>query len=98
MKKEVINKIGMTIELSFDDQKTARLVFDALLSESDYNPNERAQAKLENKQKSILLTINASDTASARAAINSFLKWINLSIELISLAENKNVTFDTEVM
>ncbi len=98
MKKEIISKIEMTIELSFDDQKTTKLVFDALLLESDYNPNERAQANLENKEKSIILTINASDTASARAAINSFLKWINLSIELISLAENKNIAFDTKVM
>ncbi len=98
MKKEIISKIEMTIELSFDDQKTTNLVFDALLLESDYNPNERAQANLEYKEKSILLTINATDTASARAAINSFLKWINLSIELISLTEGKDITFDTKVM
>ena len=98
MKKEIISKIEMTFELSFDDQKTTNLVFNALLIESDYNPNERAQANLEIKEKSILLTINASDTASARAAINSFLKWINLSKELISLIENKNVRFDTEIM
>jgi KEOPS complex subunit Pcc1 len=98
MKKEIINKIEMTIELSFKDQQITNLVFNALLLESDYNPTERAQANLKNKEKSILLTINASDTASARAALNSFLKWINLSIELISLIENKNVIFDTKVM
>jgi len=98
MKNEIIRKIEMTVELSFDDQKTTNLVFNTLLLESDYNPNERAQVNLENKGKSILLTINANDTTSARAVINSFLKWINLSIELISLTENKNVTFDTKIM
>ncbi|MFW9851642.1 MAG: KEOPS complex subunit Pcc1 [Candidatus Thorarchaeota archaeon] len=98
MNNKIIRKIEMTIELSFDDQKITNLVFNALLLESGYNPNERAQVNLENKGKSILLTINANDTTSARAAINSFLKWINLSIELISLTENKNITFDTEVM
>ena len=96
MKKEIISKIAMKIELSFNDQKTTNLVFDALLLESDYNPNERAQANLEKKEKSIILTINAIDTASARAAVNSFLKWINLSIELISLAEGKNITYSTK--
>lgn len=97
MKKEIINKIEMTIELSFEDRKMSNLVFDALLLESDYNPNERAQASLKNQEKNILLTINAQDTASARAAVNSFLKWINLSIELISLTEGKNIAYDTKI-
>ena len=97
MKKEIINKIEMTIELSFEDRKTSNLVFDALLLESDYNPNERAQASLKSQEKNILLTINAKDTASARAAVNSFLKWINLSIELISLTEGKNIAYDTKI-
>jgi len=98
MKKEIINKIEMTIELSFKDETTTNLVFNALLLESDYNPNERAQANLEIKDKNILLTINAKDTASARAAVNSFLKWINLSMEVISLAESKTNESDIKAM
>jgi len=79
----MIDKIEMDFQFKFKNEEICRLVFEALNLESDYNPNERAIASLEVQENILILKINAKDSVSARASVNSFLKWINLSLEII---------------
>lgn len=79
----------MTVNIKLEDENTCDMLYDALVLESTYNPNERAQADLGKDRDTLILRINAKDSISARASINSFMKWINLSLQIISLSKNE---------
>ena len=76
-----IKKIEINFEFEMENEHLSNLLFKTLDLESSYNPNERATASLDLRDNTLLLHINAQDSVSARAAINSFLKWINLSLQ-----------------
>lgn len=83
MNSTTIKGLEVFFEIELEDDKTSKLLYEALKLESKSNPNERANATLEVYNNILRLKIDAKDSISARAAINSFLKWINLSIQLI---------------
>jgi len=89
MNGHTIDCIEMMVNIKLVDENTCNLLYDALVLESSYNPNERAQANLEKDKDTLILKINAKDSISARASINSFMKWINLSLQIVSLSKNK---------
>ena len=88
MSLQSINQICMTVKIQVPDNQTCNFLYDALVLESGYNPNDRAQANLTVDNNLLILEINAKDSVSARASINSFMKWINLSLQIISMTEN----------
>lgn len=88
MSLQSINSISMTVKIQVTDNQTCNLLYDALVLESGYNPNDRAQANLTVDNNLLILEINAKDVVSVRASINSFMKWINLSLQIISMTEN----------
>jgi tRNA threonylcarbamoyladenosine modification (KEOPS) complex Pcc1 subunit len=87
MKKTAIKKLDIDFEFEMEDEKISNLLYENLNLESNSNPNDRAKSSLEVHKNVLKLKINAMDSISARAAINSYLKWINLSIELINQIE-----------
>ena len=87
MNSSVIKKLEIDFEIELENEKTSTLLYNALKLESRQNPNERARASLEVYRNILKLKIIAQDSISARAAINSFLKWINLSLQLINKIE-----------
>ena len=89
MKEQSIDCIEVLVNIKLEDENTCNLLYDAIALESSYNPNERAQADLERKKDTLILKINAKDSISARASVNSFLKWINLSLQIISMSKNE---------
>ena len=89
MNEHTIDCIEMMVNIKLEDKNTCELLYDALVLESTYNPNERAQANLEKDGDTLILKIDANDSISARASINSFMKWINLSLQIISLSKNE---------
>ncbi len=88
MSLQSINSICMTVKIQVSDNQTCNFLYDALVLESGYNPNDRAQANLMVDNNCLILEINAKDSVSARASINSFMKWINLSLQIISITKN----------
>ena len=88
MSLQTINSICMTVKIQVSDNQTCNFLYDALILESGYNPNDRAQANLTVDNNLLILEISAKDSVSARASINSFMKWINLSLQIISMTEN----------
>ena len=79
----------MDFKFEMENERIGNLLFRTLKLESTYNPNERAIASLDIQDNILLLKIDAQDSVSARASINSFLKWINLSLQLIDQIETK---------
>lgn len=82
-----IKRLEIDLEFEMENEKMSNLLYETLILESGYNPNDRAKASLEVHNNFLKLKIDAIDSISARAAINSFLKWINLSIQLINQVE-----------
>ena len=87
MKNQIIENIKIRFEMKFETAEKCKIICDSLLLESSYDPNERASARLDQKDEYLILEIEAKDSVSARASTNSFLKWINLSLDLISSIE-----------
>ncbi len=78
----------MTVIIQVTDNRTCSLLYETLVLESRYNPNDRAQANLTVDNNLLILEINAKDPVSARASINSFMKWIGISLQIISMTED----------
>lgn len=60
----------------------------ALLPESK-REIPRTKIKIKTDKDKFLLRIEAEDTSALRAAINSYLRWIECVVKLIRFAENK---------
>ncbi len=89
MNEQVIDHIEMVVNLELENEKICTLLYETLVLESGYNPNDRAQVSMEKESNKLILKILAKDSISARAAINSFMKWINVSLQIISISNKK---------
>ncbi|MEE9410299.1 MAG: KEOPS complex subunit Pcc1 [Candidatus Heimdallarchaeota archaeon] len=89
MNEQVIDHIEMVVNLGLENEKICTLLYETLVLESGYNPNDRAQVSMEKESNKLILKILAKDSISARAAINSFMKWINVSLQIISISNKK---------
>ena len=63
----------------FKDPRTASSIIGAVMPEQATAPSRRAKVKLARKGRSVALEIDAKDTTSMRAAINSYLRWFILA-------------------
>lgn len=88
MNHMVINKIKISMKFNFEDENISKQIYDSLMLESGYDPNERATTTIELENSELIVNIEAADSVSARAASNSFLKWINLSEQLLEYVDN----------
>jgi len=67
------------LTFQFKDPKTASSILGAIMPEQATAPSRRAKVKLARKGRSVALEIDARDTTSMRAAINSYLRWFILA-------------------
>ncbi len=79
----MINCVCLDMDFDFDTEEICKNIHDTLIIETKIKLNDRANVNITRKGKKLLLKLNATDTVSARAAVNSYLKWLNLSLELI---------------
>ncbi|MHA1398743.1 MAG: KEOPS complex subunit Pcc1 [Candidatus Heimdallarchaeaceae archaeon] len=79
----MIKKLSLNMEIIFEDSNTCNLVYSSLSVETQYKVNERAKVTLNTEENKLLLQIQAEDSVSARAAMNSYLKWVNMSLQII---------------
>lgn len=80
-----LQKVDMQFQMEFDDLKQAGIVMKALEPEINSSPSERATVKLNLNGKILHVDITASDTTALRAAVNSYLRWITLSLDVIDV-------------
>ncbi|MHA1198230.1 MAG: KEOPS complex subunit Pcc1 [Candidatus Heimdallarchaeaceae archaeon] len=84
----VIDGITISMKFKFKDEETTHRIYESLMLESKYDPNERAKTTIEIEDNILVVNIDAADSVSARAASNSFLKWINLSEQLLGYVDS----------
>ena len=71
----------ISINLEFDTNKEAEIVHTALIPEIN-NKLPKTTVEIYINQNVVNLNIVADDTSTLRAAINSYLRWINTALEV----------------
>ncbi|MGC8663369.1 MAG: KEOPS complex subunit Pcc1 [Thermoplasmata archaeon] len=75
----MMNKVEIRI-----DSENSEIIYEALKVEGERNI-PRTSITIEDGNKSLKITIDASDVNALRAAINSYMRWINLSMKLLEM-------------
>ncbi|MDR2544636.1 MAG: hypothetical protein LBD03_03675 [Methanobrevibacter sp.] len=84
----IINFVKGKIFIDFDSEKDADIVYNAVYLEIEATPDYRSKACIEVEGQTLTIFIDSKDMTSFRASINSIIKWIKLSYEMINTIEN----------
>lgn len=80
-----LENVKAEIELGFEDLREAEIVFKSLELEIADSPSQRTETSFKLNNNTLKLEINATDATSLRAAVNSYLRWIRLSHDIVKL-------------
>lgn len=80
-----LESVKSDIVVEFENSRDAQIVYDSIILEFDTAPDYRSSMTLELDGKNILISIDAEDSTSFRASINSAIKWIKLALEINNL-------------
>lgn len=75
------------IEIHFTSQKEADIVLSAIKPEIIDLPSHRTFTGIECEDRTLIITIKAKDSPSLRASLNSYLRWIMLSKQVLNLSK-----------
>lgn len=79
----MLNCVCLDMDFDFGTEEICENIHNTLIIETKIKLNDRAHVSITREGKRLLIKLNATDTVSARAAANSYLKWLKLSLELI---------------
>jgi len=77
--------VKSNIAVEFDNADQAKIVYESILLEFETAPDFRSSMTIELDESRILIKIDAEDSTSFRASVNSAIKWINLALEINNL-------------
>ena len=80
-----LESVKSDIAIEFENQKQAKIIYDAIVLEFETAPDYRSSMNLTLEESRILIRINAEDSTSFSASVNSAIKWIKLSLEINNL-------------
>ena len=71
------------LEIPLESEELAKILYSALLPETESIPSERATTSVSVKGSSLVVEIDANDLTAMRAALNSYVAWISASMRTI---------------
>ena len=77
--------VKSSIEVEFEDENQAKIIYDSIVLEFTTAPDFRSSMTLDLDDSNILINIDAQDSTSFRASLNSAMKWIKLALEINDL-------------
>ncbi len=77
-----------TVRLKFSSEKQLSTLISALTPEANAPVTRRANVKLKKDGSELTLTVEADDTVALRATLNSYLRWINSTINVIEVVDH----------
>lgn len=80
-----LESIKSDIAIEFENQKQAKIIYESIILEFETAPDYRSSMSLTLAESRILIRIDAEDSTSFRASVNSAIKWIKLSLEINNL-------------
>lgn len=72
----------------FEDPEDVDVVLGSIEPELTGHPSDRTSVNIKKDGNNLLINIDAKDSASFRASLNSYLRWIRLSSEILELKKN----------
>ena len=80
-----LESVKSSISVEFESTKQAKIIYDAIILEFETAPDFRSSMTIELEGSNILIDIDAEDSTSFRASVNSAIKWIRLALEINEL-------------
>ena len=80
-------KTQAVVRLNFLSNKELQVVLQALRPETETSSSPRSKVSLKIEGQSLILEFRARDTSALRAAMNSYLRLIALTMNLKKIAE-----------
>ena len=83
MSEGPLESVKSDIAIEFESSAQAKIIYDSIILEFD--TDFRSSMSIELEDSKILINIDAEDSTSFRASINSAIKWIKLALEINNL-------------
>ena len=80
-----LESVKSQINVEFENSKQAKIIYDSIILEFQTAPDYRSSMDLTLNGNCIVIDIDAQDSTSFRASVNSAIKWINLSLQINNL-------------
>ncbi len=80
-----LESVKSNIVIEFENSSQAKIVYDSILLEFNTAPDFRSSMTLDLDDSNIVINIDAEDSTSFRASVNSAIKWIKLALEINNL-------------
>ena len=80
-----LERVKSNIVIEFEDNNQAKIIYDSILLEFKTAPDFRSSMTIDLDESNIVINIDAEDSTSFRASVNSAIKWIKLALEINNL-------------
>ena len=80
-----LESVKAEFQIEFETHGIAEIILKSLEPEILSSPSQRSATNFKLTDKTLILEINAADVTSLRASVNSYLRWIRLSYDIIKL-------------
>jgi len=80
-------KLKAEFKIKFESVHDAEVVLKSIEPEIQTAPSERTSVEVDLDENILKLIVDAEDTPSLRASVNSYLRWILLSCEVNELKD-----------
>lgn len=80
-----LERVKSNIVVEFENSSQAKIIYDSILLEFETAPDFRSSMTIELDESNIMINIDAEDSTSFRASVNSAIKWIKLALEINNL-------------
>ena len=80
-------KAKATVRLPFTSEKRLNALVNALTPEINKQITTRSKTTLTKENPFLVLNVEANDTVALRAALNSYLRWINSTVNVLEAVE-----------
>lgn len=85
MTQKILNSIETVFSIELDSDNDAEIVYNSIKPEVTYAHNERSTTEMELEDNTITIRIFSNDVVALRASINSYVRWIKLSTEILKI-------------
>ena len=80
-----LERVKSNIIVEFESDAQAKIIYDSIILEFETAPDFRSSMTMELEGSDIVINIDAEDSTSFRASVNSAIKWIKLALEINNL-------------
>ena len=80
-----LERVKSNIVIEFENSSQAKIIYDSILLEFSTAPDFRSSMTIDLDESNIVINIDAEDSTSFRASVNSAIKWIKLALEINNL-------------